>query len=177
MKRTLQILIHLAIVLPVMAVAAVVEIRGESVGLLQNILLPLLATGICLQQPSGVIAAVFVGIGLVGEACGSLPIGTSAVSSAMGGLICLNVLREQRIPWIWRGTLNVFCVCGVQVLIGELATAIRSSGGKAIVPAFQHAIQLAAIAAGLWLLVTILVAGVSAALSFPMNRRTEIELR
>ncbi len=177
MKRIAQVLLHLLIVVPVTALAVLVEVNGESIGPLRHILLPLVATGICLQQPAGVIASVFIGIGLAGEACGSLPFGASAVASAMSGLVCLNVLRQTRIPWIWRGVLNVFCVCGLQSLIGGVATAIRSSGEEPVFSVFSQAMQVAAIGGLVWLLLAIGIAGAMTAFSYPVSRRAEVELR
>jgi len=177
MKFLLRLFVYLSILVPVVTLAIVLEIGGESMGGLRNVLLPLVATGLCLQQSAGVIASVFIGIGLAGEACGSLPFGASAVASAMSGLVCLNLLQQRRLPWIWRGALTVVCVSGLQNLIGEMATAIRSSEGVAVFSAFQQAVQYAAVAGAIWLLTAIVIAGFSTAFSLSANRRTGIELR
>ncbi|TWT64469.1 hypothetical protein [Rubinisphaera italica] len=160
MKIILNLLTPI-LLLMVVTMFALTLFTGRAESSLQNSgLLLIVLTTLSLTCSATLTALAFVCVGLAGEGLGHFPLGTMMVATSATALVSVNLSRIRSVSWVWRGLGSVILANTLWILICHLTSLIRveqshSSGGE-----FFEAGQAVLITGGMWLLLSILYAGI-----------------
>ncbi len=160
MKIILNLLAPL-LLLAVVMLFALTLLTGRPDSSLQNSgLLLILLTTLSLTSSATLTALAFVCVGMVGEGLGHFPLGTMMVATSAAALVNVNLARIRSVSWVWRGFGSVVLTNALWILICRLASLIRVDQVQSLSAELFEAGQAVLITAGLWLLLSVLLAGI-----------------
>lgn len=169
-------LIHLFLMLLCGGAAAALQIAWtvHQTELPVSSLLPLsfMAVLLSLTSQASWVALACLGAGLAGEGLNTAPLGANLVAAAAAGLVLVNLMRFERLTWIWNGLIRMTLCLGIWSTLLQLGSLLQPLAESAPTDWTTLLTQLL-LGAGFWLVLSIHTAGLARLLQIQSRAGTD----